>query len=460
MMNKTIDLNKLTGEFWLMLRPERLHLFTVLLKEADENGQLLFNVSEYARVIQSDRTATDRLLREMVEKKLIAKETRNGKTFITICNYEHYFATETAASNTFAKDSQSIDESCENREEKDKNEKKGSPCTPLKEEKEKKEKQLLLKNNNKNKDDKSCGDDNSNKCSSSDGKIIMKRKRVLSLCKKPIDERKQKFGEDFMAFMAKPCGKSENRWVELKNYIDKNDIPAYFDSNSLTLAFMSHWCQEVIMSDDDGEDVGSVLLFETKTGWNWWQRVTSFVKHGYEIKQDVDARKTQRENQLAVSKAKRERTETQALAAKIQNGKAEPEDIQRATAGFNEFWRLYPNKVDKKKTMDLWMKMERQDKIQALKVVVAYNVKCLASEEKIMKPSTFFLNERYCDEIDSSFYDIYDDEEEEIQKAGIRAVKLAYGQPLDDDNETEDEKAEADGNYVAKSVIADEEFPF
>lgn len=436
MINKTIDINKLTGELWLMLRAERLHLFIVLLNGADENGQLLFNVSEYGRLIQADRTALDRLLRDMVEKKLIAKETRNGKTLITICNYGHYFATETAASNTFANDSQSIDDGCENREEKDKNEKKSSPCTPLKEEKEKKEKSP--KNNNKNKDDKSCGAYDSNLCSSSDGKIQIKRKRVLSLCGKPIDERKQKFGEDFLAFMAKPCGESANRWIELKKFIDKNEIPAYFTANSLTLDFMSHWCQEVIMCDDEGEEVGSVLLFETKTGWNWWQRVTSFVKHGYEIKLDVDARKAQRDDQLAVSKARRRTAESNSQKAFAQTVKANLEasinrnetDINdaRLEVGFSHFIKLFDVKANLHIAQQEWKKLSKSEKIAAIKGAQPYCMYCNDENIKMVNPDTYLRNHRWKDEIPDEYYVYYDDEEEGIEKEGIRFIEQIYAE--------------------------------
>ena len=56
----------------------------VLLQSADQSGQLLFNASQYARSMQVERTALDRILKDMVEMGFIAKEMRKGKTWITI----------------------------------------------------------------------------------------------------------------------------------------------------------------------------------------------------------------------------------------------------------------------------------------------------------------------------------------------------------------------------------------
>lgn len=436
MRNKNVEITKLTGDLRLMTSPECLRLFMVLLQSADQNGQLLFNASQYAKSMQVDRSALDRILKDMVEMGFIAKEARKGKTWITICDYDYYIATETAASNVVAKNPQSVDEKCEAAEEKDKNEKKSFPCTLSKEEKEKKEKQMLLKNNNKNKDDKSCG--NTNLCSSSDDKIAMKRKRVLSLCEKSIDERKQKFGEEFLAFMAKPCGKSENRWIELKNYIDKNEIPAYFTSTSLTLEFMSHWCQEVIMSDNDGEDVGTVLLFETEKGWNWWKRITSFVKRGYEIKLDVDARKAQREDQLAVSKARRHTAESNSQKAFAQTVKANLEasinndetDVNNARleVGFSHFIKLFDVKANLHLAQQEWKKLSKSEKIAAIKGAQPYCMYCNDENIKMVNPDTYLRNHRWKDEIPDEYYVYYDDEEEETEEEGIRFIEHVYAE--------------------------------
>ena len=448
MLNKYVEISKLAGDIRLMSSPEYLQLFVDLLKAADQNGQQLFNASQYARIRQIERTAFDRILKDMVEMGFIAKEMRKGKTWITICNYDYYIAPEAAVSTAVAMNPQSVGEKCEVVEEKEKQEKKSSPCTPLKEEKEKKEKSS--NNNNNNNDKENCGGSrNNNLCFSSDNQKVMNCKRVLKLGRKTIEERKNAFFGKFRDFMLQPSGKFKTRWYQLEDFIKSENITAYFTTVGLTSEFMGHWTQEMVMCDADGEEVGTVLLFETENGWNWWQRITSFVRRGYEIKQNKDARDTQRKDQVAASKARRltaeaykERAEVQVLATKIQGGKAEPEDMRQATAGFEEFWALYPNKVDRKAALDFWMQKSMREKLMALEIVVAYGVKCVVDKEKMMKPSTFLRDERYCDALDPSLYGIFtdDSDEEEIQERGIRAVKMAYGVPCDDDEDEDDEE--------------------
>jgi len=434
MLNKYVEISKLAGDIRLMSSPEYLQLFVDLLKAADQNGQQLFNASQYARIRQIERTAFDRILKDMVEMGFIAKEMRNGKTWITICNYDYYIVPEAAVSTAVAMNPQSVGEKCEVVEEKEKQEKKSSPCTPLKEEKEKKEKAA---NNNNNNDDESCGScRNDNLCFSVDGEKKMNCKRVLKLGQKKIEERKNAFFGKFRDFMLQPSGKFKTRWYQLEDFIKNENITAYFTTAGLTSEFMGYWTREVVMCDADGEEVGTVLQFETENGWNWWQRITSFVRRGYEIKQNKDARDTQRKDQVAASKARRRTAESnsqkafaQMVKARLEAGYSDretDEDDARLGVGFSHFMKLFRQKNNIKAAEIEWKKLSKDDKIDALKGAEPYCEYCEDSEIKMVNPDTYLRNRRWEDQIPKEYWDYWSDDSEATEKEGISFIEKVY----------------------------------
>ena len=106
MINKCIEITKLIGDFRLNADLRRLQLFMHLLNQANEQGELSFNASEYAKAYGIDRTAMSRLLGYMEENGYIAKKTINGKTRITICAYNYYVVVADTASAVSAKETQ------------------------------------------------------------------------------------------------------------------------------------------------------------------------------------------------------------------------------------------------------------------------------------------------------------------------------------------------------------------
>lgn len=83
-----------------------------------------------------ERTAFSRLLSDLAERGFIAKETRKGRTWLTICNYADYVVMEPVGGAVFAKDEQRERAEVEFREEKETKE--------TKEKKIKKRKRRLL----------------------------------------------------------------------------------------------------------------------------------------------------------------------------------------------------------------------------------------------------------------------------------------------------------------------------
>ena len=450
MSTKLIIPEKLTGDFWLNSDARRHHLMFELLTMANEQGVLLFNANEYSRAFNFERTALSRMMDEMVERGYIAKEMHKGKTLISICNYDNYIVVINTASIAVAKDVQS---DVTGVEENEKKEKKGSPYNPFKEEKEKKEKAV---NNNNNNDDESCDSSRpDNLCYSNDGEKYMRRKRVIKLGRTDVENRKEAFLAQFKEFMKQKKGPFQTRWYQLKDFIDKNQINCYFSTESLTSDFVGHWCQEVLMCDSEGEEVGTVLLFETEKCWNWWRRITSYVRHGYEINQNVEARKTQREDQVAASKARRRTAESNSQKAFAQSVKARleagyrdqetEENEARLGVGFDHFMRLYHVKANRSVAEIEWKKLSKDDKIDAIQGAQPYCEYCKENEIKMVNPDTYLRNRRWEDEIPEEYNMFYSDEAEEIEKEGLRFIKEIYDEIEKNMDKKYEQKPEKEG---------------
>lgn len=433
MTRKYFDLTILLGDSRLNYDPKRLRLFMQLLMEANERGELLFNASEYAKQMRIDRTAMSRLLDFLEDNGFIAKEKQKNKTWITICNYDFYISIASTVSANSAKETQREEPAVE---ENEKNEKKSTPLTPLKEEKEKKEK-TSIKNNNK-RDYESCGSHDDDLCYSSDNKYSMKANRVRCLQKTPIEEREKAFLDKFDKYIKKRDKRGRDFLHRLKEWTDKENIINYFNSEQLVNNFSIHWRQKVQMIDSEGEEVGEVLLHETQGRWDWWNRLTSFVKKGYELKKEEDMRETIRQNKISTSKAQRRMIESnsqkahaQAVAAKVAagiGGEATEIDEARLMVGFDYFWRQYKVKANMDLAKAVWKKLSMQEKINAINGASPYCTYCEMENIKIVYPDKYLQNHRWTDDIPEEYYEFYDEEEEEAEEEAIRHIKEVYGE--------------------------------
>ena len=514
MINKSIDITRLTGDLWLFASQVRLHLFMYLLQQADEQGELVFNASEYARVYQVDRTALSRLLNEMAERKVIAKEMSSGKTKITICEYSHYVQSGAQNSANYANVAQSVGAGTvaakgEN-ENKETKEKESSPCTPSKEEKEnkqKKERKDVVNNNEKEteKDNLACANRRKNLCSSSDGNISMLKAVVRNLNQTPLEERKAAFWQNFMDYTQR-CDKQGHdfwqRWkaargeeileeeavevVEAVVVEAPTEEEQIYDHLKTTLAledepeekpaaiwtyqkqvedqerekraaelkaklaadeerknavfgkFHFYWTAVIAMYDEEeGELVGEVLRFEAQKGWDWRDRLESFLSKGEEIQQiiavhqeEIQSRKelvnARRDTRAAYeerNKAEAEMVEAKRKAGKKVNG----EDTKHLDAGFEEFWAMCDPKVKRQQTLEEWRKLGMEEKIGALLRLRLYYLDSGREDRKAADPNTYLRERRWEDELQEVDEDDLDDWTLDVINQGVRAVKAAYG---------------------------------
>lgn len=471
MKYRKFNIDVLMGSSWLNYKPERLQLLMTLLQGANEEGQLLFNANEYCRMRGMERTALSRLLSDFVDMGFIAKETRKGKTWVSVCNYADYIDDESATARVFAKDEQRERAEVEFREEKETKEtkeKKSSPCTPLKEEKENKEKKEKVVNKNKKK--KEFVEEKDKKlCHSIDNKLEMNAKRVLKLNRTPIEERRKAFADEFFRQLVQNDAKGQTLLKKLELALKVKGIEDDLQISQVQYNFVSYWCQEVEMIDDEGDTVGTVLLREAQDRWSWLHRLLSFVQKGLDIKQDLDAHREAVENQRAASKARLQASEASYERAKAQavvarhnaglGGEQTEEEIARLDAGFSDFSRLYSVKANKQKAREEWRKLTLQEKFDALLNAPAFCVSCDADELKIPHPHTYLCDKRWTDEISRCCYGCGDDEEVEIQVQGLRLLLGAYGVSddkidellrsvwwlkSDDDEESDDEDSDDD----------------
>ena len=466
MKRKLLDISKVTGDPRLNANLTRMQLFMNLLNLANEQGELLFNASEYSKSYRIERTAMSRLLDEMVENGYIAKNTQKGRLRITICDYDYYIVTWNSDCVVAAKDAQRIEEGAE---ENEKQEKKSSPYNPfIKEEKEKKEKSSLSKNNKKNNWEKSCVDDTDNLFNSSDNQHPMNAKVVLKLQQTPIDERKKEFWQAFYKSVLESDSQGKNLLHRLKEWMVENDIKEYFSTKDLMINFIKHWTQEVGMYNAEGEEVGTVMLRETRGRWDLWQQLTSFVQKGYELKQESDARKTIRENKLAVSKAQMrtsvsisQKAHAQAIAAKNKAGmRDETTEIEnwRLEVGFDEFMDLFQVKANQKIARKEWKQLGMDDKIKAITYASAYCSYCRTEGVKMVQPDTYLKNARWDDKEPKDYRDYYEEDVEELVNKAIKSIKDVYAEidaELDKKFEEKPEKrpaedADAKANEAAR----------
>jgi len=432
MISKLIIPEKLTGDLWLRTDAKRHQLLFELLTAANEQGVVLFNASEYAKMFGFERTALSRLLDEMVERGYIAKEKYKGETKVTICKYDYYIVMINTDEPYAAKETQR-DVTAE--EENEKNEKKSTPCTPLKEEKEKKEKDLT---NNKNKQNLAV-DGRAMLCSSIDNKLSMSTNRVRKLNKKPIDERKTTFQKKLQDFTCKDRGNKRTFWHFLREWMDHEKIAMYFDAQKLFEDFLGYWLQEVTMVDEEGDEVGVVLLFEAQSKWNFTQRLRAFVRKGFELKQEADVRENVREDKLAVSKARRMTSESNSQKAYAQAILAQTdaalggEEMEYANArlevGFREFMALYGLKTNQQAALAVWKTLPKENKLDAIKGAHPYTLYCKVEHRMMANPDTYLLNRRWEDELPEVYYDNLDDDDdtrEEFEEEAYEKIKEAY----------------------------------
>ena len=264
----------------------------------------------------------------------------------------------------------------------------------------------------------------------------MSVKRVRKLQEKPIDDRKTVFWENLIKYIEKCDRRGKNFSGKLKEWIDKENIPVYFNCEQLTKNFFSHWCQEVGMTDSDGEEAGVVLLFETQGGWDWWNRLTSFVSKGYELQKEADVRDTVRQDKLSVSKARRRTSESnsqkahaQAVAAKAAagiGGEATEIDEARLMVGFDYFWRQYKVKANMELAKAIWRTLSMNEKIDAINGASPYCTYCDMENIKIVYPDKYLQNRRWTDDIPDEYYEFYEEGEEEAENEAINSIKQVY----------------------------------
>lgn len=448
MRRKCFDINKLMGNSWLNYKAERLQLVMTMLQEANDEGQLLFNASEYCRMRGMERTAFSRLLSDLAERGFIAKETRKGRTWLTICNYADYVVMEPVGGAVFAKDEQRERPEVEFREEKETKEtkeKKSSPCTLLKEEKENKEKKEKVVNKNKKKNE-FVEEKDKKLCHSIDNKLEMNAKRVLKLNRTPIEERRKAFADEFFRQLVQNDAKGQTLLKKLELALKVKGIEDDLQISQVQYNFVSYWCQEVEMIDDEGDTVGTVLLREAQDRWSWLHRLLSFVQKGLDIKQDLDAHREAVENQRAASKARLQASEASYERAKAQavvarhnaglGGEQTEEEIARLDAGFSDFSRLYSVKANKQKAREEWRKLTLREKIMAILTATAFCGWYEGNGLKAPFPQTFLSEKRWTDEIPDSYYECDYDEELEIKEHGLRAVLEARGASDDEIDRT------------------------
>ena len=145
-MREYVHLHRKAKGHWVFRDPFRWHLFSFLLMEADETGRVEVSVNEYSKMFGIERTKVMRILREMVDRSIIAQQTHNKFTIITICNYELYNEHLFSSCTTNAQQATNLAPSQEEKEEA--RERKVPPHPLIKKEKEEKREEapLLLLN--------------------------------------------------------------------------------------------------------------------------------------------------------------------------------------------------------------------------------------------------------------------------------------------------------------------------
>ena len=77
-MREYVHLHRKAKGHWVFRDPFRWHLFSFLLMEADETGRVEVSVNEYSKMFGIERTKVMRILREMVDRSIIAQQTHNN----------------------------------------------------------------------------------------------------------------------------------------------------------------------------------------------------------------------------------------------------------------------------------------------------------------------------------------------------------------------------------------------